>query len=150
MKQRLLLVGFLAFAAGLGAEERWGRNAGYGRPEANLNRLTYLAEELEVRTDRFREQFDREIDRTRWNGTSMEDRLWERTKRLENEVDEIRKELRRRDYRDIESNIARAMGAARDIDTALRRIRLSPDTHRNWSAIRSGLFELARNYRRPY
>jgi hypothetical protein len=107
-----------------------------------------LARELEHRTDAFKRQFDHQIDRTRWDETPIEDYVWNHTRRLENAVDSLRSNIDRgrRDHR-VARDLQIALDSAGEIDRAMRRIRLGPDTERNWRAIRAGLSELARCYR---
>jgi hypothetical protein len=126
----------------------WNSRSGRFHGGGDWNSARSLARELEQRTDAFKRQFDHQIDRTRWDETPLEHYIWEQTKRLENAADGLRDDIdrRRMDGR-AERRLQEALQAASEIDRAMRRVRLGPDTERNWRAIRSGLFELARFYR---
>lgn len=118
------------------------RNRGYTR--ANVDRLIRQAEN---RSDQFVAIFDRSLDRSRLEGTIREDRLNERARELEVQLNIVRREFNRAgNYYDIRSHIANALNAAQGINTVVRNRRLIPVVERQWTLLRSELNRLAAVY----
>ena len=120
----------------------WARKRRYTRSD-----IQALVRDCERRSDDFRKQLDRALDRSSLDGTRREDRLNSEARRLENEIDRVKRELERReDFMDVRGNVAAALEAARDIDRTMRRRRLTKDAERAWRALTAELNVLADRY----
>ena len=120
----------------------WARKRRYTRSD-----MQALVRDCERRSDDFRKQLDRALDRSSLDGTRREDRLNSEARRLENEIDRVKRELeRRQDFMDVRDNVAAALEAARDIDRTMRRRRLTKDAERAWRALTAELNVLADRY----
>jgi hypothetical protein len=113
-----------------------------GRDEAHR-----LIRTCERRTDDFRGQIDRALDHSRLDGTRRERRLNSLARRLESEMDTVRREFERHDdFMDIRQNVEQALDAAREIDSAMRHEYLERDAERAWRQLRSALDRLAARF----
>jgi len=118
------------------------RSRGYSR--ASVDRLIRQAEN---RSDQFVAIFDRSLDRSRFEGTIREDRLNERARELEMQLNIVRQEFNRAgNYYNIRSHVSNALSAAQGINTVMRNRRLNPVVERQWILLRSELNRLASVY----
>jgi hypothetical protein len=102
---------------------------------------------LEQRSDEFRKIVDRQLDRSRINGSRREDRINEEIKQLENALDDLRDEFNRRDrFEETRRHVERAMRESDEVNAIFRRANLGPQAEREWAAIRADLNALARIY----
>ncbi len=107
----------------------------------NVSRLIRQAED---RSDQFVILFDRALDRSRFDGTLREDRLNERARHLERELNIVRQQFERtNNLYALRSHIANAMEIAQGINNVMHRQRLHPTVERHWSLLRSDLNRLA-------
>ncbi len=121
-----------------------GRARSRGYTKASVDRLIRQAEN---RSDQFVAIFDRSLDRSRFEGTLREDRLNDRARELESQLNIVRQEFNRsNNYFDIRSNVASAMDAAQGINTVMRNRRLNSVVERQWLLLRSDLNRLASVY----
>lgn len=119
---------------------RWNR----GYTKAQVERII---RRVENQSDRFVATFDRGLDRSRLDGTLREDRLNERARELESDLNLLRQGFDRTDrYEDTREQVSRVLGTAESINTAVRRRRLPNATERQWSQLRSELNSLASIY----
>jgi hypothetical protein len=115
------------------------RSRAYSR--ASVDRLIRQAEN---RSDQFVAIFDRSLDRSRFEGTLREDRLNDRARELEGQLNIIRQEFNRAgNYYEIRSHVASALTAAQGINTVMRNRRLNAGVERQWILLRSELNRLA-------
>lgn len=121
-----------------------GRARSRGYTKASVDRLIRQAEN---RSDQFVALFDRSLDRSRFEGTLREDRLNDRARELEGQLNIVRQEFNRSNsYFDIRSNVASALDAAQGINTVMRNRRLNSVVERQWLLLRSDLNRLASVY----
>jgi hypothetical protein len=121
---------------------RYARSRAYTR--VSVDRLIRQAEN---RSDQFVAIFDRSLDRSRLEGTIREDRLNERARELEGQLNIVRQEFNRAgNYYDIRSHAANALTAAQGINTVMRNRRLDARVERQWILLRSELNRLAAVY----
>lgn len=121
-----------------------GRARSRGYTKASVDRLIRQAEN---RSDQFVAIFDRSLDRSRFEGTIREDRLNDRARELESQLNIVRQEFNRTgNYFDIRSHVANALTAAQGINTVMRNRRLNPVVERQWLLLRSELNRLATVY----
>ena len=105
---------------------------------------------VEERTDRFVQQFDNSLDKSRLDGTRREDNLNQRARDLESATDELRREFDRRDrWDENRDEVRRCLNIATDINVAMRNRRLNRATENNWVNVRAELNALARVYGLP-
>lgn len=121
-----------------------GAARGRGYTRVNVDRLIRQAEN---RSDQFVAIFDRSLDRSRLEGTIREDRLNERARELEVQLNIVRREFNRTgNHYEVRSHIANALNAAQGINTVVRNRRLIPVVERQWLLLRSELNRLAAVY----
>lgn len=102
---------------------------------------------LEQRSDAFRKTVDRELDRSRINGSRREDRINEQVKQLENAFDALRSEFNRGDrFDETRSQVDRAMRQSDEVNTLFRRSNFGREAEREWAGIRGDLNSLAAAY----
>jgi hypothetical protein len=141
-RRTFLEAGLAAAGVSLAASAAWAKKKARTRADVEA-----VVRDCERRTDEFRRQLDRALDRSPLDGTHREDQLNSEARRLENEIDRVKRELERReDFMDVRDNVEAALAAARDIDRALRRRRLHKDAERAWRALRAELNVLADHY----
>jgi hypothetical protein len=133
----------MAAAAPSFAQSR-GRIRSRGYTKASVDRLIRQAEN---RSDQFVAIFDRSLDRSRFEGTLREDRLNDRARELEAQLNIVRQEFNRAsNYFDVRENVANALNAAQGINTVMRNRRLNAMVERQWLLLRSDLNRLASVY----
>ena len=134
----LLALSSASFAQRRGAY----RGAVYTRAEVNS-----LIHRVEERSDAFVKIFDSALDRSNMDGSRKEDRLNDKAKELEKQLDHVREEFdRHEDYRDVRENVSKALSASEEINKVIRNRRLSYEAQRQWGLLRLELNKLARVY----
>ena len=106
-----------------------------------------LLERIEERTDAFSNQLNKSLDRSRLDGTRVEDNIADRSRDLENATDELRREFDHNDSRG--ENLPEAENILRTatiVDRLVRRRNFGGQTESTWAALRSELNILARLY----
>jgi hypothetical protein len=133
----------LALATSSSAQRRRGYAAsGYTRPEVDR-----LIKRTEDRTDVFVKLFDKSLDNSSLDGTRKEDRLNEKAKELEKQMDKVRKEFDHAEgYLEIKEHVAKALVVSDEINNVVLNRRLSPSVEREWGLLRIELNKLARIY----
>lgn len=120
------------------------RSRGPAYTRASVDRIIRRVED---RSDVFVRLFDTALDRSRLDDSRREDRLNERARELERELDQVRLEFNRVEgYLDVRENVARAMNVSEGINTVVRNRRLTPQVERQWVLLRAELNQLARVY----
>ncbi|KAF0242258.1 MAG: hypothetical protein FD167_3901 [bacterium] len=105
---------------------------------------------VEESSDRFRKDLDRDLDRSRLDGSKKEDRINEDVKRFENAFDSLRREFDRSDsWWESRNNVNSALNAARPVATRLRNNRFSSNVQAQWRHLRRDLNRLASTYNLP-
>jgi hypothetical protein len=139
----LVSLAILSLAPGADAQRRRGPRArGYTKAEVDA-----VIHRVENRSDEFIRLFDRSLDRSRLDGTRREDNLNDQAKRLENSLDDLRREFDRKEsYVETRPEVGRTLGIAADINKAMRRRRMGGETERQWSLLRAELNTLADVY----
>jgi hypothetical protein len=126
------------------AQRRGRRARGPAYTRTSVDRIIRRVEE---RSDAFVRLFDRALDRSRLDNSRREDRLNERARELETELDQVRQEFDRSEgYLDVRGNVARAMNVSEGINNVVRNRRLTPQVERQWVLLRTELNQLARVY----
>ena len=140
----LALCSILLVLSQAGFAQRRGpyRSGGYTREDVNT-----LIRRVEERSDAFVKTFDSALDRSGMDGSRKEDRLNDKAKELEKQLDKVREEFNdREDYRDVREHVAKALGVSEEINKTMRNRRLSYEAERQWGLLRAELNRLARVY----
>lgn len=145
ISKRLLLITLgSSLTLALLAAPSFGQRRNYGM-RAQVNHLIHRVEQ---RSDVFVRLFDRALDDSRMDGTIREERLNERARELERQLDIVRVEFdRRQNHWDIRENVGQALLQAERINRVMRSRRLHPQVERQWSLLRVELNRLASVYR---
>ena len=117
--------------------------------DVNRDRVLELIRDCEKRTDRFRRTFRRALGNSVLDGRPAADVLNDRARRLERALDRVKKAAGRRRFEETRSGVRDALDAGRDINRAVRAVRLRSDAEREWAVLRGQLDALARIYRLP-
>lgn len=133
----------LTLAAPGAAQRRRGyARSGYTRPEVDR-----LIKRTEDRADVFVKLFDNALDNSVLDGTRKEDRLNDKAKELEKQMDKVRKEFDHAEgYIEIKEHVAKALIVSEEINEVVLNRRLSPSVEREWAILRVELNKLARVY----
>jgi flagellar motility protein MotE (MotC chaperone) len=136
---------FLLVPAIAGAQPRAARGRLYTK--ADVDRII---KRVEDRSDKFKKEFDKALDRSRLNNSRREDQLNDYAKDLEKATDELRREFDRRDaWAENKAEVRRCVEVATKINVAMRNRRLGPKVESTWSALRYELNTLADVYNLP-
>jgi hypothetical protein len=115
--------------------------------KAEVDRIIYR---VETRSDEFKKQFDKALDRSVLDKTGREDELNRYAKDLEKALDELRREFDRRDlWIENRAEVRKCLDIAPEIDVATRRRCFDGETGRSWAALRYDLNTLAKVYDLP-
>jgi hypothetical protein len=127
------------------AAQRSPRARGYTKAEVDA-----VIHRVENRSDEFVQLFDKSLDRSRLDGTKREDELNKQAKRLENSLDDLRREFDRKEsYVETRPEVRRTLDIAADINKTMRRRRMGGETERQWALLRAELNTLADVYELP-
>ncbi|MBA4186250.1 MAG: hypothetical protein H0X49_19910 [Acidobacteria bacterium] len=106
-----------------------------------------LLERIEERTDAFSTQLNKSLDRSRLDGSRIEDNIAERASELENATDELRREFDHNDTRgENRPEAEKVMITATNIDRLMRNRNFGGQTESTWAALRTEINILAKLY----
>jgi archaellum component FlaC len=106
-----------------------------------------LLERIEERTDRFSNQLNKALDRSRLDGTRSEDNIALRARDLENATDELRREFDHNDSRgENRPEAEKVMFSASVIERLMKARNFGGQAESTWAALRSELNILAKLY----
>ena len=112
--------------------------------------MEQLLERIEERTDKFSNQLNKSLDRSRLDGSRTEDNIAERASELENATDELRREFDHNDTRGENRPEARKiLRAATLVNRIMNRRNFSRQAENSWITLRAELNALARIYGLP-
>lgn len=121
-------------------DRNWGRRYNRGDIEQVIKRV-------EDSSDRFTKAFDRNLDRSRLDGSSMEDRLNRQVKQLDDRLDDLRDDFDRRDdWRETRQRVSNVMREAGEVNSIMRRGRFHRDVQAQWLYVKRDLNRLADTY----
>lgn len=131
----------LVFTATASAQ---GRARGRFYSKTDVDRIIKRCEE---RSDAFTKMIDRNLDRSRANGTRREDNINDQVRELERALDELRREFDRRDsWRETRREVEKVMRESDEINALMRNSRFDRSVEREWQLVRSDLNKLAGVY----
>jgi len=101
-----------------------------------------LLNRIESRIDRFRENLDRALDESRFNGSDREDEINQYVRDFEVATNRLRDRYYNGQY--VAADLQEVVRRANRIDNFMRRQRLGLGAERDWAAIRLDLNQLGR------
>ena len=121
------------------------RRSGYTKEQ-----VEQLLERIEERSDRFSNQLNKSLDRSRLDGSGTEDAITERVRELENATDELRREYDHNDTRGENRPEARnILNTATEVNRIMLRRNFSRQAENTWIQLRNELNVLAGVYGLP-
>jgi len=105
-----------------------------------------LAKRLEKDAKRFSSQFDKELDKSLYDGRRIEKSLEKRAKKLKGALDAVHGKIKSGKEPKIRKKLDRALSIAHDVNVAMEARRFSADLERDWELVRRDLDELALLY----
>lgn len=121
-----------------------GRFRGRAYTKSDVDRIIKRCEE---RSDAFTRMIDRNLDRSRLDGTRREDNINEQVKDLERALDELRREFDRRDtWRETRREVEKVMRESDEINALMKNSRFDRNVEREWQLVKADLNKLAGIY----
>lgn len=134
----------LMFSALAAPGSAQGRFRGKAYTKADVDRIIKRCEE---RSDAFTKMIDRNLDRSRLNGSRREDNINEQVKDLERALDELRREFDRRDtWRETRREVDKVMRESDEINALMKNSRFNANVEREWQLVKGDLNRLAGIY----
>ncbi len=107
-------------------------------------------DKLETSSNRFRNDFDRFMDRSNLNGTRTEDEYNGYVEDYENSLDRLRNQFnRRRNWWDNRSNAEEMLNRAQPVNTMMNAIPFARNLERQWRTMRNDINKVADTYDLP-
>jgi len=121
-----------------------GRYRGRVYSKADVDRII---KRVEDRSDAFQKMVDRNLDRSRLNGSKREDNINDQVKDLEKALDDLRREFDRKDsFRETRREVERVMSEADEVKALMKRLRFDASVEREWQLVKADLNKLAGVY----
>ena len=121
-----------------------GRYRGRIYSKADVDRII---KRVEDRSDAFQKMVDRNLDRSRLNGSKREDNINDQVKDLEKALDDLRREFDRKDsFRETRREVERVMSEADEVNALMKRLRFDASVEREWQLVKADLNKLAGVY----
>jgi hypothetical protein len=117
-----------------------GQYGGYGNGQYGDMRSTI--KNLKNKSNRFEKQVDRDLDRSRYDGTNREDQFMDLVRSFDNAVDN----LSTGNNRQSSNEIQRVLQLGSQIDRSMSRLRLSGQSVQLWNAVEYDLNALSNAY----
>lgn len=137
----LMMVSFLGLsAAGISAQDRYGFPRG-----VTHDLIRRIAKSAESRSNAFKRELRRTLNRSGLDGSNREDRLNEQARRLEKALDRVKRDVdRRRSYRQMQDNVRGAVRAGKDINFTVTNRWRGRSIEREWRRLKQEVNALAR------
>lgn len=121
-----------------------GRYRGRVYSKADVDRII---KRVEDRSDAFQKMVDRNLDRSRLNGSKREDNINDQVKDLEKALDDLRREFDRKDsFRETRREVEQVMSEADEVNALMKRLRFDASVEREWQLVKADLNKLAGVY----
>lgn len=109
--------------------------------------VDHIIKRVEDRSDAFQKMVDRNLDRSRLNGSKREDNINDQVKDLEKALDDLRREFDRKDsFRETRREVERVMSEADEVNALMKRLRFDASVEREWQLVKADLNKLAGVY----
>lgn len=114
------------------------------------NQVTAVIREVEENSKRFRRDLDRDLDRSRIDGTRREDQINEDVKNFESAFNTLRSEFdNNAGWWESRNQVQIALDSARPVTTRLRNNQFGSNVQAQWRNLRASLNRLAVAYNLP-
>ena len=109
-----------------------------------------IISKLETSSNKFRGDFDRAMDRSRYNGTREEDQFNATVRDYENSLDRLRSRFNRNDsWWESRNDVSDMLRYAQPVNTMMNSISFRRDLERQWNAMRNDVNTLADTFDMP-
>jgi hypothetical protein len=116
----------------------------------NKYQVAQMIRNIETSANEFRSDFDRWLDRSRFDQTTREQRFNAVVAAFEQATNQLRAEFDRRDsWWETRNDVQSMLEAARPVDQLMRRQRASRDVEFDWRRLKRHINRLASAYRLP-
>lgn len=149
MKNKFLKIfaAFMAMFIVLALADTGSAQTRRGVRRISKQQVEQLLERIEERSDRFANQVNKSLDRSRLDGGGTEDRITERVSELENASDELRREFDHNDTRaENVAEVRKVINAATLVNRIMVRRNFSRQAETSWVNLRAEINALARIY----
>ncbi|CAN5170258.1 hypothetical protein BH20ACI2_BH20ACI2_02760 [soil metagenome] len=126
-------------------DDRGYNNGAYGT-YGNYGNRNGVVRSLKDRTKEFVRQLDRDLDRSRINGTRQEDRINAQAKQFRDAVNRINNNNNNNNWGRRDNNVERALQIGSQLDRSISRVRLSYQSQDLWQSISRDLQMLGNGY----
>lgn len=114
------------------------------------NEVAEIIKRVEESSSRFRKDLDRDLDKSRLDGSKEEDRLNEDVKNFEKAFERLRNDFDRNDkWWESRNNVETALDSARSLSIRLSNNNFSPNVQAQWRDLCTDLNKLASTYNLP-
>ena len=112
--------------------------------------VSRIISKLEKSSDKFRNDFDRALDRSRRDGSNAEDRYNDNIRDYENSLDELRREFNRSNsWWESRNQVSDVIQEAQNVNSMMNSISFRRNLERQWNSMRTDLNTLADTYDLP-
>lgn len=112
--------------------------------------VSSIISKLENSSDKFRRDFDRAMDNSRYNGTNAEDEYNGYVRGFENELDQLRRDFdRTNSWWETRNQVSDVVQAGQTVNTMMNSISFRRTIERQWNTMRSDLNKLADTFDLP-
>ena len=127
--------------------EAQGRYRGKRYSKSDVDRII---KRVETNSDEFKDAFDKALDRSRLDGSSLEDQLNRQVKQFESELDDLRDEFDKHDsWWETRDNVQEVRRQADEVNRLMRNVRMGAGVEAKWIAVRVDLNKLLGIYNLP-
>ena len=112
--------------------------------------VSNIISKLETSSDKFRRDFDRAMDKSRYNGTNEEDEYNGNVRDFENNLDDLRREFNRTNsWWETRNQVQNVVSAGETVNSMMNSISFRRTLERQWNTMRSDLNTLADTFDLP-
>ena len=112
--------------------------------------VSNIISKLETSSDKFRRDFDKAMDNSRYNGTSAEDEYNGNVRDFENNLDDLRREFNRTNsWGEMRNRVQNVVRAGETVNSMMNSISFRRTLERQWNTMRNDLNTLADTFDLP-
>ena len=112
--------------------------------------VSNIISKLETSSDKFRRDFDKAMDNSRYNGTSAEDEYNGNVRDFENNLDDLRREFNRTNsWWEMRNRVQNVVRAGETVNSMMNSISFRRTLERQWNTMRNDLNTLADTFDLP-
>ena len=114
------------------------------------SQVSSIISKLETSSDKFRRDFDKAMDNSRYNGTSAEDEYNDNVRDFEDSLDQLRREFNRTNsWWETRNQVSDVVNQGQNVNTMMNSISFRRTLERQWNNMRDDLNNLADTYDLP-